>query len=402
MKNGTERSHRFLLLFALFLLCGPAGFFPAVHAQETRDARGGEGFFYFEKTGDKVRFIQHLAWESSEHAYRYEITIEKQNPAGFSLVVNDFTREPFIEVSLNEGHYRYRIVVYDLFDIPGEPSAWTEFEVYPALSPRITTFRPEAFWLDEEMEWTLFLEGQNFTQRAEVYLRPQEPGGAIIPLQYIPASSGTSARLVFDKRTLTPGVYEVYIKNPGGLESALGIFRIAYHNLSELTLSFEYGPLIPLYGDLNTFFDKPIFPLGAAVRIGFVPFKREWGYLGLELAPFWAYLSTSDEGYEAAAQYLGAHVNGLFQKWIHRRIMAFNFRLGAGLALLDNLHFEFSTETTEPLQTLMPSLDAGFSFIWFVNEPFFLELGVEYLHFFSVDPSSPGYLRPILGGGCRF
>jgi hypothetical protein len=82
--------------------------------------------------------------------------------------------------------------------------------------------------------------------------------------------------------------------------------------------------------------------------------------------------------------------------------MAFNFRIGAGMVLLDDLHFEFSTERSDPLRTLMSSLGAGASFMWFVSGPFFIEGGVEYMHFFSVDPVSPGYLRPILNGGVRF
>jgi hypothetical protein len=72
------------------------------------------------------------------------------------------------------------------------------------------------------------------------------------------------------------------------------------------------------------------------------------------------------------------------------------------MVLLDNLHFEYSRGSSESLRTLMPSLGAGASFMWFVKKPFFLEIGAEYMHFFSVDNPSLGYIRPILGGGWRF
>jgi hypothetical protein len=379
----------------LYALAGPA---PPLRAQDTET-----GFFYIERVEEKVRFIQHIIWERREYAYRYEVTIERQSAAGFSQILQEFTEENFIEVSLAAGRYRYRIVVYDLFDSPGEASQWTEFDVHLALRPEIQRFSPDSFWLDEDTVWVLSLEGRNFAQGAEVYLRPQEgPDDMIIPVEYVPAAPGGSARLVFDMRNLTPGLYDVYIENPGGLESALGTFRIAYRKPFDINFSLGCAPLIPLYGDLNAFFDQQIFPLAAAARISFVPFKRVWGYLGVELAPFWAYLSMSGQGYELAAQYMGAHLNALFQKWFANRIMAFNFRLGAGMVLLDDLHFEFSAGKSVSLQTLMPSLGAGLSFMWFIQKPFFVELGAEYMHFFSADPVSPGYLRPILGGGWQY
>jgi hypothetical protein len=374
-------------------------------ANDTRanDTRGNEeGFFYIETTGDRPRFIQHIGWEKAEYAYRYEVTIEKSGETGFLQTIKEFTDENFIEVSLSAGRYRYKVIVYDFFDIPGEASDWTEFEVQPALQPGIIGFSPETFWLDEDTVWVISLDGQNFIPESEVYLRPHTSGAAIMPAEYIPNPSGTGARLVFDRRTLTQGIYDIYIKNPGGLEEIRGTFRIAYRRAFDLNLSIGYGPLVPLYGDLNTFFDKSIFPLGAVARISFLPFKQMWGSLGLELAPFWAYLSTKGDGYELSAQYLGMHLNLLFQKWLETQIIALNLRLGAGFVLLDDLSFEFSTGETDPLRTLMRSLGAGLSIAWYINNFFFIEGGAEYMHFFSVDPVSPGYLRPILGCGFRF
>ncbi|MDR1626057.1 MAG: hypothetical protein LBT33_05900 [Spirochaetia bacterium] len=402
MKHAPGRPRLFalfptpLFFFGLWL-CGASA---PLCAQDARE--DGAGYFYFEKIGGQLRFVQRIAWEGEEHAYRYEITIEKQSGAGFVPAIKDFTAENFIEVSLSAGHYRYRIAVHDLFDMPGAPSAWREFDVRPALPPEIRAFSPEAFWLDEDSAWTLSLDGRNLTQKAEACLRSRDGGGRIVPLAYIPGPSGTNARLVFDPEALQPGLYEVYIKNPGGLETQRGTIRIAYRRAVDIDLSLGYGPLVPLYGDLNTFFDKPVFPLGLTARAGFLPLKRTWAYLGLELVPFLTLLSTSGTGYEAFARYEGLHVNALLQKWLPNRTLALNFRLGAGFALLDNLHFEFSTETTEPLRTLMSSLGGGFSLMWLASDPFFLEAGAEYMHFFSVDPVSPGYLRPILGGGYRF
>jgi hypothetical protein len=271
------------------------------------------------------------------------------------------------------------------------------------LQPELSGFSPAGFYLDEDIVWDISLNGENLTEQAEIYLRLQGPDtDRIVPAQYIPSPQGGSGRLVFDMAQLTPGTYDVYVKNPGGLDTARGPFRIAYRKPVDFNVSLNYAPLIPLYGALNDFFDAPVFPLAAAARISLVPFKRVWGYLGVELVPFWTALSVKGEGYEAMAQYMGVQVNLLYQRWLSNRIMAFNFRLGGGTVFLDDLHFEFSSGTSESLRTLMPSAGAGASFMWFVDKPFFLEVGAEYLHFFSVDNPSPGYLRPIIGGGYQW
>jgi hypothetical protein len=233
-----------------------------------------------------------------------------------------------------------------------------------------------------------------------VYLRLRKDGSPIFPQDYSPSVSGEEARLVFAPENLRPGEYEIYIKNPGGLDTFLGTFRIAASRLIfDLNVSLAYAPLIPLYGELNEFFDSSFFPLGVLARISFIPVKRDWGSLGLELAPFWAHLSMSGDEYDAAAWYGGVQINLLFQRWLSNQIMAFNFRAGAGLAALNDLHFEYSGGKSESQRTLMPSAGLGLSFMWFVNKPLFLEFGLEYMHFFSVDNPSPGYARPWLSLG---
>jgi hypothetical protein len=393
MENKTSRAFRVSRLVCAALLF----FIPClVFTQE-------ESSFFIQGTGDDLRFIQRLTWEGQEYAYRYEVIIEKREAAGFAEAIREFTTQPFIEVSLAPGEYRYGVLTYDLFDVPAEAPPWTSFEVLLALQPEVYNFSPAGFYLDEDTVWEVSLGGGNLTPQAEIYLRLLGPGGdRIIPSRYIPSPRGDSGQLVFVLDNLTPGAYEVYVKNPGGLEASRGTFTIAYRKPVDLNVSLNYAPLVPLYGALNDFFDAPVFPLAVAARISFVPFKRVWGYLGVELVPFWTALSAKGEGYEVLAQYMGAHANLLYQKWLPNRTMAFNFRLGGGMVLLDDLHFEFSNGSSESLQTLMPSAGAGLSFMWFVNKPFFVELGAEYLHFFSVDNPSPGYLRPIIGGGYQW
>jgi hypothetical protein len=83
--------------------------------------------------------------------------------------------------------------------------------------------------------------------------------------------------------------------------------------------------------------------------------------------------------------------------------MAFNLRVGGGLSLLYNFHFEYTGQINqEQLNTWIPSMHGGVSFIWLFHNPFYVTIGAELLHLFSVDNTALEFIRPSLGVGLRF
>jgi hypothetical protein len=98
---------------------------------------------------------------------------------------------------------------------------------------------------------------------------------------------------------------------------------------------------------------------------------------------------------------LGLAFYGLAQKRLPQFNGAFIFRIGAGLYPVLNFYKESSGIRDDPVNVLFPSIGAGVSFRWFFYDAYFVDLGVDYLHFFSVDNPPPGYLRPMLGIGIQ-
>ncbi|MDR0623992.1 MAG: hypothetical protein LBG10_06125 [Treponema sp.] len=82
--------------------------------------------------------------------------------------------------------------------------------------------------------------------------------------------------------------------------------------------------------------------------------------------------------------------------------MAFDFRIGGGIYSVLDYHFTFDRGKTEPITILIPAIAAGVSFKWLIRNPFFVETGLDFTHFFTVDDPSPGYLRPFAGAGWQF
>jgi hypothetical protein len=249
----------------------------------------------------------------------------------------------------------------------------------------------------------LNLSGRNLTEGIEIYLQGQGLRQTRIRPETITVENREDeARLVFDFRQLDVGNYTIHAVNPGGLETELGTFRIAFRKPVDINISAGYRPLIPLYGRINTLLKAGAFPLGAYARLSVIPLKRRWGYIGIELEPSWTYLQAKGDDYKIQAQMTGGAVYGMYQWWFPNRVMTLSFRLGGALYSVLDYHFVYDRGETEPMTILIPAIAAGASFQWFVRKPFFLETGLDFTHFFAVDNPSPAYLRPFAGAGWQF
>jgi hypothetical protein len=345
--------------------------------------------------------------------------MERRDPAGnWVRLFEEFTEDNFIGFSLAPGFYRYRVRAYDLVEEPAGSSEWVHFEVLPALRPELEGFSPERVSLDELARpeeggaiLTLTVRGRNLTEAAEFRLVPVCPPGDpapagegdIFPLR---RGSGEEMVLVFDGHRLSPGDYELHVTNPGGLSASLGTLRILPPEKTDRAMRFSvsggYGPLVPLYGEIHELLDAPAFPAGAYGRFAVLPLRTNFGRLGLETAVRWTRVSSRYRGgalvYDVSSHYLGLEVRGLFQKDLTRRL---SLNLGLGGGLFSILGFEKRTANyrAKEVNSLVPAAGGGLSLRWFFLESFFAETGMEYIHFFSVDNPSPGYLSPFAGIG---
>jgi hypothetical protein len=376
-----RRTEVFVLLFLVLV--------PVFLSGQTPEE--AEKFFYIERIGGEDRFIQRLTWEETEHVYRYEITVERQDGSGeYAEIFREFRTENFIELSLDPGLYRYRIGVYNLLNRPAGISSWFPFRVFPAFQPELYSFSQDflsAKTGDSRMEITL--QGANLVKGAELRMQSESGGGDIVPLAFFP--EGESARLVFAQ--LAPGPYRVWIRNPGGLEAFLDITVAPALNFRGIYVSAEYAPMVPLYGYLFSPFDRAFYPAGVSLRAGFMPIVRSWGELGLELAPSWNMLDSDMAKVNTGT----VHLNGLYQ-WFFADTAALVLRAGAGINLIHGKEDHDSAS----IFTWTFSAGGGIFLRWFIPDTtLYLEAGVEYNHLFTSDPPA-GYIKPALGFGARF
>jgi hypothetical protein len=393
--------NKFLFLAGILLLCVSIAFAQEEEVEEEPEPTS----YYFDYTTG--RFIQTLRWEKDEYALRYVVIIEQMEQNGsYREIERKSTEESFVEVSLTWGNYRYMIEVYDLLDILSFTTDWLILPIFRALQPEITSFSPSAFWLDEDFDWEITLRGHYLLNDSEYYLMQENTRINIQSHK----SEGESATIVFSRLSLIPGEYEIYVRNPGGLDSKIGTFTIGYRKPFDLNISIGYAPVIPLYGylfkdsDIEAPFPDGIYPLGLAVKISFIPFKRPWGNLGVGLSSSYAYFEHQNDSYTAKASYINFHGSFLYQFYFNKRTIVLNAGFGMGTTAPTDFYFEYPIgQPSEKKSVSHPSILAELSLMVFVAKPFYASAGMDYIHIFSPkeDSPMPGILRPFIIAGIQ-
>ena len=169
---------------------------------------------------------------------------------------------------------------------------------------------------------------------------------------------------------------------------------------ADIFLGLAWMPLFTLYGDNNRFLADNSTLLGTAARLGMVSHNTlRFINPGIELGLQWYAFNSVENA--PMFNYLTVEVNFLAQRRVNE-LMAVNLRLGGGLSLLLNTSDKRSFIRQNNLNMESEALFAniGVSFQYFVREPFFLELGVDYSHMFT--RAQTGTLRPWFGFGVRF
>jgi len=350
--------------------------------------------YYVDYSGASPKLMQRLAWDSEEYALCYEVLIFVDNN-GYREYSRDTVEDCAIVVSLPPGKYRYSVTPFDLLGIRGETSEWMEFEVLPALQPRIDKFLPEAFYLDVYLERVLYISGDGLLEESEIYL--QSETGFLYP-EKVTIADNKNAALVFDDQKLIPGRYNVYVKNPGGLSAHLGEFIVGYRKPFDFFLNLAWTPAIAVSGYINEIAGYNVNLAGASVSIQAVSSVRGNFNAGLELAASVNFLDPGfsirigDEASGGTGMYFASFdLNFIMQRRFSRDQMAFNFRFGFGAAIFSDQGKDSKT---------IIQLNLGVSYLLRIYSALYFEAGLDYNNHLSSLPS--GILRPRLGVSWKF
>jgi len=85
--------------------------------------------YFVEEKDDEIKYIQRFVWKGGENALQYEVVFERERNGTYIPYLRETTKAQFIEVSLPPGHYRFRVIPYDILGRPVEGTRWTNVEI---------------------------------------------------------------------------------------------------------------------------------------------------------------------------------------------------------------------------------------------------------------------------------
>jgi hypothetical protein len=361
------------------------------------------GGYYIDTGGDSPRFFQRLFWYGDENILYYKVFIQEyqeENEGVFEYrdIIEETTTANFIAVSLRPGKYRFSVIPYDLLELPAERSEWREFEILPGLFPSIESFSPFVFYLDQRLERVLNITGDNLSPESEIYLRGER--NALFPIEMEIISEG-QVRLVFDDKELIPGRYEIYVKNPGGLEASAGFF-VGYRKPFDYQIKTLWSPVIPVYGGMNKTFGADFNPAGTYLSFEMISSKRSILNGGLEFSAAGYAVNSAialkknsqerNDGYDHAgtsALWMEANLNIVLQKRFMQGRMVLNTRFGIGTTVM-GAYGEYKQNRTPLIHG-----NFGLSYMYLLYDILYIEAGVDFTHVNSIEPD--GLLKPRLG-----
>jgi hypothetical protein len=151
----------------------------------------------------------------------------------------------------------------------------------------------------------------------------------------------------------------------------------------DMFLSAAWMPSFMIYDKENRFFGQNLSLAGVTGRFGVLWDKPNYFNPGLELEASYSFF---DAGSGEQAHLLTFGLNLLLRKWLLGETMALTFRLGAGYNIL--LPDDGAVHA-----------NMGISFLIFVMEHWYFEIGLGYAYWFSDPPAN--IFRPWIGMGWR-
>jgi hypothetical protein len=331
--------------------------------------------YYLDMESGKPRFTHHLTWSGGTNSLHCEVIIEKEEGGRYVSHYREFTTGNFLDISLQPGNYRFRVIPYDILGKPNTGTEWAEIKVVAAVKPELYQPEEKNDYITEKKESVFVFDGDNIEPDAQIYFVNSE-GERIFPVEVIRSGDGGSVSLVFDRGQLSDGEYEVFVVNPGGLETSLS--GINFEAPRERLLEFLYiigVSLMPIYPAYGGGFGDGWTLLNISARLGLISSMFLNNYIGMEFS-FIKY----HDGAPNAPNGIFVGTNLLLVNWMPGQKAAFNFRGGFG----------FTVQSENNVYS-----NVGISFLFRIVKHLNVESGVNYIH--SLNEVGGGGIQPWFG-----
>lgn len=380
---------------------------------------------------------QILNWEEDDEAVsRFDVEIQEYNSEDKTwstvqfIKLKDNSTSVKLEPRLKPGNYRYRFIPYNFFGLKEHETEYEYFTIRSSFQPEIRSVivnlnMSSTIYFDEINDGIISASGRNLfvppesendISFTEYFLQGQSRKN----FRYFPellnlGENGRTAEFYLDLRKLDVGNYYLVARDASGLESEKSnrnLLQIKFKKEVDFNISVGYSvPLILFDDTFNIYFSSSSYPISAAAKLSFLPFKRNFGYFGFGISGTYTRMNRQTENYLLDGNFITGHLNFVYELPLkvldrklrqNRHFATLELHGGIGGTYFCNYKFHFPHDIeTEPLNSLNFSFLAGLSFQFYFWRRLFVELNFDYVQSFISDMDF-GIFIPSLNFGWQF
>jgi|GEM_PF-1387589 len=382
---------------------------PSSHPEETEGPDGGDRNYYLTESASGGHFVQKLSCRTQKGVLRYEFVIEQRDSSGsWKPAENCSSETGQVEVSLEAGQYRYKVVLYNYLDVAEIEGPWNTIEVKKAYKPEISGISPRNLYYEDDNSGVFTIEGHDLQPGASFVLSKTNllsGSSAVIGEVLDTSSDNTVVKVAFNLSELKTGSYRLTMTNPGGLSAEVDGIRVGFKKSYDLTVSAGYALPIPLnLPDFGRYFDlSQAFAGGAACRFVFLPYKNRYGYIGISLDAKLSYYDSASSALSMQGFLGRAALDIDFQKFIYKKSLLFEFYGGLGILAFPSMQYSIAgTGETDSLSTFYTGAQFGASLQYYVLKDLYISADISAMAAFMPNSATAFFIDPDLSIGYRF
>ncbi len=381
---------------------------------------------------------QYLEWEEEnpEYVLHYEVVIESfsEKTGAFEEINRIMTEDNSSKIQINPllapGVYRYKVISYNLIDVPEVESSWFEFKIYKAYQPEITDIKSVAnrtgtLFLEEINDGVFNISGKNlfalpqsdsdisFTEY--VLLNSKKKNAEPIIPEILENEKNRRLKVCFDMKKLDVGKYNFVATDASGLKSNIdrrSEIEVKFKKRVDFDLSAGYVfPFVLYDGTFEKYLDTNLMPLSATARASFLPFKHRFGYFGFGIFGTYSRIFADYNNYQIDGNLIIADALFVYQFPVRvkfknsekrRHILTLELHGGAGLSFFNDLKFHFEHDiVSDPLNSINLNAVAGGAIQFYITNRLYTEIAADYLMAF-LDDMDFGMILPSISVGWQF
>ncbi len=381
---------------------------------------------------------QYLEWEEEnpEYVLHYEVVIESfsEKTKTFEEINRIMTEDNSSKVQVNPllapGVYRYKVISYNLVDVPEVESSWFEFKIYKAYQPEVSDIKSLAnrtgtLFLEEINDGVFNISGKNLFELPQsdsdisftdyALLNSKKKNAEPIIPEILENEKNRRLKVYFDLKKLDVGKYNFVATDASGLKSSVdrrSEIEVKFKKRVDFDLSAGYVFPVVLYdGTFEKYLDTNLLPLSATARASFVPFKHRFGYFGFGIFGSYSRIFADYSNYQIDGNLINADALFVYQLPVRvkiknsekrRHILTFELHGGAGLSFFNDLKFHFEHDiVSDPLNSINLNAIAGGAVQLYITNRIYTEIATDYLMAFLNDMDF-GMILPSVSVGWQF